>query len=51
MTDREIIAELDRLEREIRETAATSQAATKEAMRIIEELMDDLGISMAKEPV
>jgi hypothetical protein len=49
MTEREIIAELDRIEREMRDAAANSQAATQEAMRIIEGLMADLGIPMAKE--
>jgi len=51
MTDREIAAELARIEKEMLETAARSQAACKEAMRVIEGLMDQLGIPMAKENV
>jgi predicted transcriptional regulator len=49
MTHREIAAELTRLEREIKETVARSQAACKEAMRVIEGIMDELGVPMAKE--
>lgn len=49
MTDQQIADELDRIEREMRESAARSQTACKEAMRIIEQMMADLGIPMAKE--
>jgi len=48
MTDLEIAEELDRIEREMRAAAAKSQNACKEAMRVIENLMNDLGIPMAK---
>lgn len=50
MTDAQIIAELDRIEREMRAAATKSQTACKEAMNIIEGVMDDLGIPMAKKP-
>jgi hypothetical protein len=49
MTDQQIIAELDRIERELHEQATRSQGAVKEAIRIIENLMADLGIPLAKE--
>jgi hypothetical protein len=48
MTSREIVAELDRIEREMREAATKGQNACKEAMTVIENLMNDLGIPMAK---
>lgn len=49
MTDQQIVAELDRIEREMREAAAKGQAACKEAMHAIEQIMADLGAPMAKE--
>lgn len=49
MTDAQIAAELDRIEREMREAATKSQNACKEAMTIIENMMADLGIPMSKE--
>lgn len=48
MTDAEIAAELDRIEREMRETATKSQTACKEAMTIIERLMANLGVPMSE---
>lgn len=52
MTDQQIIAELDRIEREMRAAATKGQIACKEAMNVIEKLMDDLGVPLArKEPV
>lgn len=50
MTDAQIIAELDRIEREMRDAADRAQSATKEAMRVIEGLMNDLGVQLHKEP-
>jgi hypothetical protein len=49
MTRQEIADELDRLERELIETSAKCEVATREAMRIIEKMMADLGVPMAKE--
>lgn len=48
MTPREIAAELDRIEREMRAETAKTQTACKEAMTIIENLMNDLGVPLAK---
>jgi len=48
-TDEQIAAEIERLEREIREAATNSQAACKHAMAIIEIIMADLGVPMHKE--
>lgn len=47
MTDDDVAAELDRIEREMLATAAKSRAACKEAMTVIENLMNDLGIPRA----
>jgi hypothetical protein len=49
MTDREIIEELNRIEGEMRAAVAKAEGATQQAMRIIEDLMADFGIPMAKE--
>jgi hypothetical protein len=48
LTDRQIADELGRIEREMRESASKGQAACKEAMNIIEQMMSDLGVPMAK---
>lgn len=48
MTDQQIVDELDRIERELRATAEKSAMATQEAMRIIERLMNDLGIPVER---
>lgn len=44
LTNREIIAELDRIERDMREAVTRSQAASREAMKAISDLMDTLGL-------
>lgn len=49
MTDQQIYDELSRIEQEMLATAAKGRAATQEAMRIIEQMMADLGIPMSKE--
>jgi hypothetical protein len=48
MTEDQIVAELGRIEREMRDAAAKGQCACKEAMTIIEALMNDIGIPFAK---
>lgn len=49
MTEQQIVAELARIEKEMLAAAAKSRAATQEAMRIIEQMMADLGVPMSKE--
>lgn len=48
MTDGQIAAELERIEIELHEAATKGQAACKEAMTIIEAMMNDIGIPFAK---
>jgi hypothetical protein len=48
MTYEELANELDRIERNLRDVTARTQAATKIATTALEKVMADLGIPMAK---
>jgi hypothetical protein len=48
MSNKEIAAELARIERELIASAAKCQASTKEAMRVIDQILLDLGCPLAK---